>query len=259
LVEAALLSFNCLLTSLTSNSEEYRGQIDAVIGKAKNSLQRLNAAGDAAKVAHRTYTEAGRAVEAAYASNAGNYQELLKRFGQAQTTAINAHKEWNTVRSTVTTLFAEYLSDFERIEEARTLKLAATLKEFGLALGATAEKFGQAADRIRADLEFSDDAESKLFEDTNFLKDAAASVRYQAVPVPGEATQFLDMKKFFHAELKAGARLCEATSDFRGGVEFLDVVKSEIVCVVEDRDTVLRCKNVNECVGLVPATLLKPV
>jgi hypothetical protein len=259
LIETALQTFDGFLNSLTSISEDYKQQIDAIIQKARDSLHRLLVASDSATATHQAYVDAGKAVEAAYAANSPTYPELLRRFVQLQDAAVTAHRENNSVRGTVTTSFAEYLSDFERIEEGRSARVGRSVKELGEGLTATVEKFGQAATAIRGELEFSDDSECKLFGDTSFVKDAAASVRYQAVPVPVDVCQTIDMKKFYHAELKAGGKLYQAKSDFHGGVEYLDVLNLEILCAIEDGPEVKKCKNINECIGLVPSSVLKPL
>jgi hypothetical protein len=98
-----------------------------------------------------------------------------------------------------------------------------------------------------------------MFEDTSFLKDAIASLRYQGIPVPAEAGKFINLTEFFKRELRQRGKLYEVNADFRGGIDYLDVVKSEIVCAIEDGDGVKKCKNINDCVGLVPSSLLKPI
>jgi hypothetical protein len=258
-IETTLTAFNSLFSMLSANADDYKGQIDALLHKSRDALHRLASACDAARSTHQAYAEVGRAVESAHSQNHPQYAELLRRFTQLQGAAVAAHREYNAVRATVTTSFAEYLSDFEHIEETRSSRLARTLREFSAGLETVSARFGELASQIRDGLHFNDDSESKIFEDTNFLKDAAASVRYQAIPVPGEACKFLDMKKFFHAELKAKGKLYMVTADYRGGVDYLDVVKSEIVCAIEDTEPVKKCKSINECVGLLPSSVLKEV
>jgi hypothetical protein len=76
-----------------------------------------------------------------------------------------------------------------------------------------------------------------MFEDLSFLKDAVSSMRYQGIPVAREA------------ELNAKGKLYEVVAYFRAAVDYLDVVKAEIVCAIDDDDQMKKCKNINECIG----------
>jgi hypothetical protein len=68
------------------------------------------------------------------------------------------------------------------------------------------------------------------------------------------------MHKFFQEEVRAHCRLYEVTADFNGGAaDYLDVVQTEVVVALEDLGEVKKCKTINDCVGLIPASLLKPI
>jgi uncharacterized Fe-S radical SAM superfamily protein PflX len=160
----------------------------------------------------------------------------------------------------VTTAFAEYLSDFEHIEDGRASRWSRALRDFQAVLEAASKQYNASVDTIVSLLGFPDDSEAKLFEDTSYLKDSAASIRFQSIPVPGAACRFLDMNKFFQNEINAQCKLYEVTADFkRGGADYLDVVQTEVVAALEELGDVKKCKTINDCVGLVPASVLKPI
>jgi hypothetical protein len=250
---------NRFLVAITLTAQDYRGKCDSIVVKANESLTKLKAAADAAASAHKSYVECGQAVETSDGQQGSSHPELCRKFAQVQTIAVEKHKEYNAMRGTVTTEFAEYLTDYEQAEETRCSTWGKIHRDFAKDLETVAASFEAAAESVEKSLAWTDDSETKLFDDSSFLKNASASTKFQSIVVPGIASAYLDMRKFFTADIKEGKQLFQATADFNGGVDQLDVVNGEVLLVLEDVGQAKRCKNINECVGLVPAAVLKPV
>jgi hypothetical protein len=129
-IRATTSAFSKLRSRSSAKADEYKKQCDDLLLKARESLDGLSTSEEAARLAHATYFETGKQLEAAFAQRLPTYPDLVRRFPQVQAAAVTAHREYNAMRGHVTTAFAEYLSDFENIEAGRSAMWARVLRDF---------------------------------------------------------------------------------------------------------------------------------
>jgi hypothetical protein len=237
---------------------EYKNKADFIFNRFKSSFTTLNDADDRASSLHKSYIKAGVAVKEAYSHNSSKLKDLQEHFVRAQKDAFDAYQQSNLIRNDVSTVFDRTLTDFEHLQRWMFIRVRALLSGFADSIR---EHLGTAylaeSNRVIQFCQLQPDCDAKLFEDTSFMKSAMASPKMQGIPVPVIASKFLDPKLMYGAEIDAGGVVYHVMEDFRGGPNELDVNREEVVVAIEAQGDFVMCKNVNECVGLVPVRILQ--
>lgn len=256
--DIAISSFDKLSYNIGSLAEEYESRTKEIIAKGERTLETLQEATDAAAVAHEHYVQAGESLKTAFAQKSSRLQEYRTAFQAAQKHAVDLHNKMNNIRGLVTTEFGEALTDFEATEVWRVENWSSAFGGFADSLNEMAGILFSMNNVITRIIDEGKEDIAELY-DTGFLKNAAASPRYQTVTVPSIASKWLDMEKFFQSDIKAGGVLYRANQDFKGNHEQLDVKKDEVFVCLENRGDQAWCKDINESKGLLPLSVMELV
>ena len=243
--------------TLTVSALEYESRAREIVQKGTESLRSLDEATAIAASTHEAYVQAGEYVKKAFAAKSSKLQDARNAFAAAQRVAVDAHNKMNNVRGATTTQFAETLSDFETLEIWRSDVWKNVVEEFSTGTDLSTAQYFMLANQVNTIVAKAEsDADTKDLN-VDFLKDAAASEMYQTVVVPRAACQFLDMKEVYKSDISKGGVLYRVKCDSRGATDELDVRTGEILVALEDRGERRLCKNINDCVGLVPKDVLE--
>ncbi|KAH0795907.1 SH3 domain containing protein [Histomonas meleagridis] len=243
--------------SIRAIHNDYKTKCEELLQKVGESVHNVQTSHHRAQEAHKHYEAAGKAVQDAYNSKSPKLQQLRDEFVKAQNAAVDAHNQANEQRSAMSTSFDQFLSDFETLEQWRFISIREALLKLSSDIERTAYLFSESANDIKEALKERDlTSDSKTISSFKNVKDPEASIGFQCISVPSVSSKFLNMTKAWEKELKEGAKIARAVKDFRGVMNQIDVRIDEQVLVLENQGEYLKCKNVNDCVGLIPADAL---
>ncbi|KAH0792586.1 SH3 domain containing protein [Histomonas meleagridis] len=238
--------------------DEYKSKCEDLLRHALESVHSVKNANEHYREARKQYENAWKAVQEAYDSKSPKLQQLRDEFVKAQNAAVEAHKEFNYQRFSMSTEYDRVLSDFEQIEQWRITSIRETLTKLSNDLERTARLFNDTSKGIKDAINEHDlTTDAKTISSFNDIKEPEASINFQWVTVPPTTSKFLNLSKCWEKDIANGAKIGYATKDFRGVREQIDVRADERVLVLEQVGDFLRCKNINDCVGLVPADVVK--
>lgn len=197
------------------------------------------------------YADAGSPVAAAHRSGSRALTQTRDAFARAQREAAAAHTEYRRACAALSTRVEELLCDFESLERWRASEAQSILRVAAVKARQTGALFVASSNEISA----SAGDRCAALRNCAYLRRAAASPRYQIVPVPAVASAHLDMSAVWRDELSSGARLGSVRESHRSaGSGELDAREGEVVLILGECDGALRCRNINDCEGTLPVS-----
>ena len=248
-----------LANSLDGILREYKDKMEAVLKSAHSSIQKMESIKKQYDNAHKAYMQSGANLRNAYDNHAQQkLQQLRDEFMKNQKNAIAMNRRVNEQQSSFCDEFESFLSDFEQIEQWRTEHLKMFFKELAGNVERSAALFHASATQVEFNAKRMDpDSDSKMINQDVGLKQCKCSPVFQIIPIMPIASNFLDPNVVFEKEINEGGRIAKSKSQFRGNQNQLDITPNELLVVLREEDDQYVCKNINECIGLVPKDIIE--
>ncbi|OHS93115.1 hypothetical protein TRFO_40564 [Tritrichomonas foetus] len=242
-------------------AEQYKSKMEDLIKKSNMAIQKLETIKKQAEDAHTIYMQSGNNLKNGFENQTNKIHQLKEDFVRSQNIAFELHKKLNEERALFCDEFESFLTDFEQIEQWRIEHLKEAYIELAGNIDRTAALFHTSASQISFySNEMDPESDSKLINDSPKLKNSICSPLYQIIPVSSIATNHLDMNDVFSNEIQNGGKIGHAQTDFIGTeCDQLDIFRNESVVVLSEEGDQYLCKNINECIGFVPKSIIKIV
>lgn len=238
--------------------EDYRRLGDDLLRKFNECNDALKESQRIKEESYEKYIEAGNAVKQAFETGSKNLQLCRDNFVKAQKEALESYNKNKSENVRVQTSIEYLLCDYENLEKWRVESLQKLFKEVASNFKHIGTLFQESSTAINSELNSIDENGCcKSLMNCSYIKDACASPKYQIVSVPPIASSFLDMSQVWKDEINNGAKIGNVRDNYKSeDCNQLDAKQNEVVLVLEDLGDNLKCMNINDCIGLLPSSVV---
>ena len=242
---------------ITSIIKQYDEKAKELCEKATDSLNSLRIAEDCREKAYQKYTEAGEKLKRAYDAKDPNLPAIQNEFLAAQKNAVDTHVHMNDVSAQTEMRMEGAISQFEDVQKWRSNELQEIVDKFVVWISELAKQFKQnneELDKILHKIPSDSVIDQKMT--LSELVAPEADIDYQILQVNPLITSYIPKDDLFKEEVSQGKKLYVVTKECEAHGRYLGAIVSEIVVALNDEGNDYYVKNINECEGLIPKSIL---
>ena len=245
--------------SLKKSAADYLKNAQIIAQRGRDIIEKLAKAEKENEDAYKKYQEAAEDLKKANEENSVDLDAHKDRFVSVQNLALNAHDKNNEVRAAASASFEGMLNDFENLEIRRIETVKGALITFAKEMQQIAQNVTENTNAISeglSSLNYQAEVESLSIPDD--LKEPRTEDRFQLIAVDPLTSKYINTASLYKTELSNGGRIMAVTEDYKGKRDELNVVKDEVVVVIQEDGSRALCHNINESEGYIPLSLLTP-
>lgn len=245
---------------LGSYHEDYARRAGNIKKSFQTELENYEKAKKANEDARNAFNTAGCALRDAESKGVKDLAKLKQDFLSARKNAISVNQKAQTKAEACTQNMESLLTQIEELELWRSDELKSILLDFASMLENVAHHFvNTSSDMSETVMELPIENDSVIIADFSKIRPAQSDDSYQAWSVHTLTSKFLPKDQLYPKDVaKGGVQLFTVTEDFNGPAGFLACHGGEIVCGLKMEGEDYTCKNINESIGLIPKSILKP-
>ncbi|KAH0791767.1 SH3 domain containing protein [Histomonas meleagridis] len=240
---------------LEHDLHEYDTKFTEILDTYQKALDTYTEARNKYDKDYKAYVQSGES-----ARNKGN-KKLVDVFVKAKKTALESHAALESVTAETSLKMEQILTEYEDLEMWRSDKM----QQFILNLAETLKKVATKLSEGKAEF-FTAIHHVPINEDVNKLKDfsfmpsAEADPKYQMIYINPAITHLLKPEQLYPDDVKQGKAIYKLKRDYTEGPRtHLKAKCGDLVVGVGEEGDCFLCKDVNECVALIPKTALEKV
>lgn len=243
-----------VVSQLESDKAHYIKNGTLIFSELNPKLESLKNSEIKSRRLYDKYESAAKEVQDAFNKHSTKLADYRAKFDKAQDEAFTAHNESNKARELYSTQMDSAISEFEKLEKWKYESIKSLFMTLADEIDSIKDQLKVAnqvlEDKVKV---FDVDSDANTFEISK--KDAISDQRYQIYWVPPNASQLLLEDDFFK-----GKDLYKVIHDYGSEeCDHLDAILGEVVIGMEQFGNLIKCMNINESVGYLPAANLEPM
>lgn len=241
---------------LDEDSKEYDQKFTEILDNFKSALDSYNDTRTKYDNDYKSYVQAGDTVK----SKGANNKKLLDAFFKAKKAALDSHQQLENVTAETSMKMEQILTEYEDLELWRAERMQVFLTLL-------CEIFTKISFNISEDkselysavhhIPIQNDA--SVLTDFNFLPPPESDSKYQTICINTVITHVLKPDQLYPDDIKEHRPIFKVTRDHDGPRHHLHVRAGDLIVGLSEDGDFYRCKDVNECIALVPKSILERV
>lgn len=244
------------ITRIDEDCKEYDQKFTEILDNFKQTLKSYSDTRTKYDNDYKSYVQAGDTVKA----KGSNNKKLLDAFFKAKKTALDSHLQLENITAETSMKMEQILTEYEDLELWR----AERMQQFLTTLCDIFNKISQKVLEGKTELysavhHIPIQNDANMLTDFNFIPPAEADNKYQTICINTVITHVLKPEQLYPDDIKEHRPIFKVTRDYDGPRLHLHVKSGDLIVGLSEEGDFYRCKDVNECIALVPKSILERV